>query len=180
MRFRTLFIVAAAPLLAGHLYAAEPLTGPVIEAYGPVYEVPGDAWNLDPNTHYKVSMDVSATEEISGGLNRRIESAARFLNMHARNGIDPGNIELAIVVHGAASRDLLTDEAYRARFDAPNPNTALLSALHDAGVKIYLCGQTAVHRGLRTEDLNPAVSMALSAMTAHVRLQAEGYTLIPF
>ena len=180
MRFPKLFMLAFAPFLAGHLHAAEALTGPVIEAYGPVYEVPGKAWNLEPDKHYKVSMDVSATEDFSGSLNHRLESAARFLNMHARNGIDPGNIELAVVVHGAASRDLLTDDAYRARFDEPNPNTALLAALHDAGVTIYLCGQTAVHRGLRAEDLNPAVSLALSAMTAHVRLQSEGFTLIPF
>ena len=180
MRFRTLFMVAFAPFLGGHLHAAEALTGPVIEAYGPVYEVVGGAWNLEQGKHYKVSMDVSATEDLSGSLNRRLESAARFLNMHARNGIDPANIELAVVVHGAASRDLLTDEAYQTRFNQPNPNTAMLSALHGAGVKIYLCGQTAVHRGLSAEDLNPAVSMALSAMTAHVRLQSEGFTLIPF
>ena len=180
MRFRTLLTLAFAPLLAGQLHAAEALTGPVIEAHGPVYEVAGDPWNLEPGRRYKVSMDVSATEDFSGSLNRRLESAARFLNMHARNGIDPGNIELAVVVHGAASRDLLTDDAYRARFDEPNPNTAMLAALHDAGVKIYLCGQTAVHRGLRAEDLNPAGSVALSAMTAHVRLQSEGFTLIPF
>jgi hypothetical protein len=30
------------------------------------------------------------------------------------------------------------------------------------------------------EEFNPAVAMALSAMSAHVRLQSEGYTLIPF
>jgi intracellular sulfur oxidation DsrE/DsrF family protein len=47
-------------------------------------------------------------------------------------------------------------------------------------VKIYLCGQTAAYRGFSVEELNPVVSMALSAMTAHVRLQAEGFTLIPF
>jgi hypothetical protein len=29
-------------------------------------------------------------------------------------------------------------------------------------------------------EFNPAVTMALSAMSAHVRLQSEGYTLIPF
>ncbi len=62
----------------------------------------------------------------------------------------------------------------------PNPNTAMLKALGDAGVTIYLCGQSAAHRGYGVEELNPAVTMALSAMTAHVRLQSEGYTLIPF
>lgn len=166
--------------LAGHVNAAEPLTGPVIEAYGPVYQVAEGSFNLRQDTRYKVSMDVSATEDFSGDLNRRLESAARFLNMHARNGIDPKNIEFAIVVHGSAAKDLLKDKAYEARFDEPNPNTAMLAALHGAGVKIYLCGQTAAHRGFVAEELNPAVDLALSAMTAHVRLQSEGFTLIPF
>ena len=167
-------------VLVGHVYAIEPQTGPVIKAYGPVYDVPDGSWNLKKDSPYKVSMDVSATGEFSGELNRRIESAARFLNLHARNGVDPKNIQFAIVVHGSAGKDLLTDAAHDARFDMPNPNTAMLAALHHAGVKIYLCGQTAAFRGFSLEELNPAVSLALSAMTAHVRLQSEGYTLIPF
>lgn len=177
---RNLFGLLAMLMLAGSVCALESTTGPVIKAYGPVYDVPGGAWNLDENTHYKVSMDVSATGDFSSDLNRRIESAARFLNLHARNGIDPKNIEFAIVVHGPAGKDLLNDAAYESRYDEPNPNTAMLNALHSAGVKIYLCGQTAAYRGLAAEELNPAVSLALSAMTAHVRLQSEGYTLIPF
>lgn len=180
MRARTLLVVVLAPFLAGQLYAAEPATGPVIEGYGAVYDVPGGAWNLEQDRRYKVSMDVSETGEFSGKPNRRIESAARFLNMHVRNGIEAGNIEMAIVVHGAASRDLLKDDAYQARYEEPNPNTAMLAELQAAGVKIYLCGQTMVHRGINAGELNPAVSLALSAMTAHVRLQSEGYTLIPF
>ena len=120
------------------------------------------------------------TGDFSGDLNRHMESAARFLNLHARNGIDPGHIEFAIVVHGSAGKDLLKDDAYEARFGESNPNTAMLAALHKAGVVIYLFGQTAAHRGFAAEELNPAVSLTLSAMTAHVRLQSEGFTLIPF
>jgi len=180
MLFRKLFGFLAMLLLASGVFAAEPQTGPVIEAYGPVYDVPAGALNLKLDTHYKVSMDVSATADFSSDLNRHLESAARFLNLHARNGIDPNNMEIAIVVHGSAGKDLLKDAAYEARFNEPNPNTAMLAALHGAGVKIYLCGQTAVHRGFSAEELNPAVSLALSAMTAHVLLQSEGFTLIPF
>lgn len=180
MRFNILLAVVLTPLLAGHLYAAEPQTGPVIQGFGAVYDVPAGAWNLEPDLFYKVSMDVSDTADFSGERNRHLESAARFLNMQARNGIEPGHIEMAIVVHGGASRDLLTDDAYRARYNEPNPNTAMLAELRAAGVKVYLCGQTAAHRKIGLEELNPAVSLALSAMTAHVRLQSEGYTLIPF
>ena len=180
MRLITLFAAVLAPFFAGHLLAAEPQAGPVIKTFGAVYEVPAGAWNLEKDRRYKVSMDVSATEDFSGELNRHIESAARFLNMQARNGIDPENIEMAIVVHGSASRDLLKDDAYQSRYNGPNPNTAMLAELQAAGVTVYLCGQTAAHRGIGVEELNPAVSLALSAMTAHVRLQSEGFTLIPF
>ena len=180
MIFRKLTICVCVLFMAGSLYAAESRPGPVIKDYGPVFEVPEGSWNLKKDTHYKVSMDVSATGESSQDMNRYMESAARFLNLHARNGIKPENIEFAIIVHGQAGKDLLTDEAYMARFSHANPNSGLLNALAEAGVKIYLCGQTAAYRGFGEEELNPAVSMALSAMTAHVRLQAEGYTLIPF
>jgi len=180
MHSRTWLVAALTLFLAGQLGAAEPASGPVIEGYGAVYDVPGAALNLERDRRYKVSMDVSETGEFSGKPNRHIESAARFLNMHARNGIEPGNIEMAIVVHGAASRDLLKDDAYQARYGEPNPNTAVLAGLQAAGVKIYLCGQTMVHRGIDAGELNPAVSLALSAMTAHVRLQSEGFALIPF
>ena len=180
MMIRVLLVCLSVLFFTGSVYASEPQTGPVIKNFGPVFEVPQGSLNLDKDRHYKVSMDVSATGEGNGDLNRRLESAARFLNLHARNGIDPDDIEFAIVVHGPAGKDMLKDAAYQARYDQPNPNTALLNALGEAGVNIYLCGQTAAYRGLAAEDLNPVVTMALSAMTAHVHLQSQSYTLIPF
>ena len=173
-------VSAAALLLAMVAQAAGPQTGPVIQDYGPVFDAPADAYNLRADQYHKVSMDVSSTGDFPEDRNRSLESAARFLNMHARNGIDPKQIEFAIIVHGGASKDLLSDSAYQQRFDEPNPNTAMLKALADAGVKIYLCSQSAAFMGYGFDQFNPAVTMALSAMTAHVRLQSEGYTLIPF
>ena len=78
MLFRKLIGLVALLGLAGYVFAAESQTGPVIESYGPVYDVPAGSWNLKQDTHYKVSMDVSATADFSGDLNRRLESAARF------------------------------------------------------------------------------------------------------
>jgi intracellular sulfur oxidation DsrE/DsrF family protein len=180
MFFRNILAFLILWMLPMSLNAAGARTGPVIKDFGPVYAVSEPAWNLQKNRSYKVSMDVSASADFHGDLNRRIESAARFLNLHARNGIDPENIDFAIVVHGSAGKDLLKDAAYAERFNEVNPNTGLLSALAEAGVTVYLCGQTAAHRGFAAEDLHPAVTMALSAMTAHIRLQSEGFSLIPF
>ena len=168
-------LITALPALAGG-----PETGPIIADYGPVFAVPKDSYNLDKNTHYKVSMDASATGGSPDDINRHFVSAARFLNMHARNGIDTNKIEFAIVVHGPAGKDLLDDASYNKRYKQSNPNTQLLKQLSNAGVSIYLCGQSAAYMKFGVDEINPAVTMAVSAMTAHVRLQSEGFTLIPF
>jgi intracellular sulfur oxidation DsrE/DsrF family protein len=160
--------------------AAGPVTGPAVEGYGPVFPVAAGAFNLANDRHYKVSKDVSASSEDNSKLNRDFESAARFLNMQARNGTPMDQLDMAVIVHGMAAKDLLTDAAYQSRFGMNNPNTGLLSGLEQAGVAIYLCGQTASYRGFDEKELHSSVTMALSAMTAHVQLQTEGYTLIPF
>jgi intracellular sulfur oxidation DsrE/DsrF family protein len=158
----------------------ETSTGPAIEGFGPVYAVPEKSFNLRPDQQYKVLMDISRGPDDPAEINQNIESAARFLNMHARNGIQPENLELAIVLHGSATRSALNDEAHEERFVAENGSKALIQALSRAGVKIYLCGQSAAYHGFSADDLLPEVSMAVSAMTVHVRLQEEGYRAILF
>jgi intracellular sulfur oxidation DsrE/DsrF family protein len=153
--------------------------GPVFEAFGPVATVP-DAQALPASSEFKISFDTAKASE-GEALNRTLESAARFINMHAAAGVDPDNVDVAVIVHGGAAFDLLTAEPFAARRDgAANPNAALINALTDHGVRIILCGQTAAYRDISADDLLPGVEMALSAMTAHAQLQQAGYTLNPF
>lgn len=177
---RALFIAVLLTTTTFQAFAGAPVTGPVVKDYGPVFAPPENAYNLAGDVHYKVTMDVSNTGDFVEDRNRHMESAARFLNMHARSGIAPENIDFAIIVHGAATKDLLSDESYKQRYQEPNPNTGLLAGLEKAGVKIYLCSQSAAYKKFGYDEFNPAVTLAVSAMTAHVRLQSEGYTLIPF
>jgi len=155
-------------------------TGPVIEGFGAVYDVPAIEYDTPLDREYKAVFDVGIGEDDPGTVNRRIETLARFLNMHGRAGVPLDRMKLAIVLHGTAGKDALQHAAYRERFGVDNPNLPLLAALDDAGVQVYLCGQTAIHRGLPSDDLAPQVRMALSAMTVLVTLQAEGYALIAF
>ncbi|MDT8439566.1 MAG: DsrE family protein [Wenzhouxiangellaceae bacterium] len=152
--------------------------GPVVTEFGPVVEIP-DAFNLVPGEHYRVLFDVAAGRKDEHALNRRLESVARFLNMHARAGIDPSDLEIEVITHGGTTWDVLSDAAYRERFGRDNPNTALLNALSAAGVVIHQCGQSAAFNGVAAEELSPAVSMAVSAMTVLVRRQSEGWVLLP-
>jgi len=160
--------------------AAEPVTGPVVEGFGPTFAVPKGSFNLLPDQQYKIVMDIGKGPDDPAALNGNIDTAARFLNMHIRNGIKPENLKLAIVLHGSATHSVLNDAAQEKRFDVPNGNKDLIKALGLTGVDIYLCGQSAAYHGYGADDLLPEVNMAVSAMTAHIRLQQDGYQAILF
>ena len=154
--------------------------GPVIADFGPVYEVPAPDFETPVDHDYRVVFDVAAAPAEPDQLAPSIETVARFLNMHARAGVPPGRLQAAIVLHGGAAKYALEQEAYQKRFDTANPNLALLSALDAAGVRVILCGQSAASRGFGRDELAVPVELALSAMTALIVLQKDGYQLIAF
>ena len=147
--------------------------GAVIADYGQVATVDADA-AIPADTKFKIAFDIKTAGD-AGEVNRAINSAARFLNMHAEAGVDPADISLALVVHGGAVHDVA-----KPADGAENPNAALIAALADKRVKFYVCGQSAAYYDIGNDDLLPGVEMALSAMTMHALLQQEGYTLNPF
>lgn len=152
---------------------------------GPVFAQFGDIATIDSQmpipkgTVFKVAFDVSDAAK-PGELNRAIDSAARFINMHVEAGVPLADIHVAIVVHGGAADDLLTPAAYAGRkAGAVNASAPEITALIGKGVQVWLCGQTAVGKGIAASDLLPGVKLSLSAMTAHALLQQAGYTLNP-
>jgi intracellular sulfur oxidation DsrE/DsrF family protein len=171
---------AIGPATAAAQPATGPSAGPIIADFGPVYTVPNPGLATPMLQEFKVRFDVNTSPEDPKALNPALETAARFLNMHGKAGMSASRLKVAIVVHGAAGKDVLTHEAYRRRHGVDNPNVALLAALKTAGVRVYLCGQTAGRRGIAATELTSPAEMALSAMTAHLVLQSEGYVLNPF
>lgn len=149
--------------------------GPVIEEFGAVFEIPSPDFPTPLDLTYRVVFDVSQAPSRNDVLNPYLNSVARFLNMHAQAGVPVENMHVAVVLHGAAAKAVLRDDAYRARFQADNPNRELLQALHRAGVRLVVCGQSAASRDFPRAEFLPGVELALSAMTAMVVLQSEGY-----
>ncbi|MBP7779856.1 MAG: DsrE family protein [Acidobacteria bacterium] len=179
----TLCVLALATFLAPGGAGAQtpaPSKGPIIADFGPVYAVPDPGLATPMLQELKLRFDVSETADDPKALSARLETAARFLNMHGKAGVSPERLKVAIVVHGTASKDVLSNDAYRKRHGIDNPNLPLLLALKKAGVRIYLCGQSAGSRGIAASEIAAPVEMALSAMTAHLVLNAEGYVLNPF
>lgn len=160
-------LVFAMPALAG---MDDFQAGTVVPDFGKF--VPVEGVTLPADTEFKVIFDV-ADGGPEDGVNRGIDSAARFLNMNADAGVAPENMKVVLVLHGGAWKDLLTDEAR----GSTNPNTQLIAELQAAGATFDLCGQTAAAHDVTKDMLLPGVNIVLSAMTARALLQQEGYTL---
>ena len=151
--------------------------GPVITGFGKTAPVPSHS--LPENSEFNITFDVANTSG-EGVVNRKFDSLARFINMHAAAGVKKENIHLALVVHGSAIFDLLNNASYQEKFDTPTPNEPLLKALLENNVRVILCGQSAASKAVESGHLVEGVEIQLSAMTAHALLQQEGYTVNPF
>jgi intracellular sulfur oxidation DsrE/DsrF family protein len=153
-------------------------TGPVFDGFGPVAGVDTD-FVIPDGVRMRISFDVSRGAEAEK-LNRTLESAARFINMHVRAGVPVENIDVAVVVHGSAVHDVANNTHYGEAVGGENASATLVEALIEKNVRIIVCGQSAAYYGVESDELLPGVEMALSAMTAHVLLQQDGFTINPF
>ena len=115
-------------LLATPTLAAQALGprhyGPIIEGYGGVFDVPSVDFITPTTQDYRAVFDVSLGADQPDQVNRRIETLARFLNMHGQAGVPIENMHLALVLHGTAGKDALSNAAYRERFGVANRNAS--------------------------------------------------------
>ncbi|GAB5473745.1 MAG: hypothetical protein Mars2KO_18440 [Maribacter sp.] len=163
-----------------NLSAQKKSKGPIIKEYGAVWAIEQPDFKVDTTKTYRAVFDIMNSPESHDKVNASIETAARFLNMHAQSGVPAENLKAALVVHNQASKDIISDTAYQKRYGTANPNSELIKALQHAGVDIIFCGQSSNARGFPKEDLMEGVQLSLSAMTALIHLQDQEYRLIKF
>ena len=154
--------------------------GHLIHNFGQHVDLPNAAFKTNTDMVYKVVFEIFQALGDPTGPHMRLETAARFVNLHAHAGVPPENIQLAIVLHGGGTQTALTNEAYRKRHNVDNPNLPLLNALSDVGVNIYLCEQSRIFSGTGADEVAAPVKSALSAMTAIVNLQEDGYHFLTY
>ncbi len=156
------------------------IEGKIIPDYGETLKVPDIDIETDVSAEFKVIFDVAQSSDDKSVINKYIVTAARFLNMHADAGMDKSQLKVAMTIHGGAWQDVLSNEAYREKYGVDNPNVELINQLTEAGADIIICGQTAEYRGITKQNANPNVKFALSAMTALLQYQENGYTFFKF
>jgi len=154
--------------------------GSIIKGYGKFYNISNPDLNLNPTKKYKVIFDVRSTSKNLDAVNPLLNTVARFINMHVVKGIPLKNLDMVVIVHGKATKDILNNKTFKERFIDNNPNLNLLNKLNTHHVKIFVCGQSATHIGIERKQVAKSVKFALSALSVLVEYQSNGYQLIDF
>ena len=133
-----------------------------------------------PRAGLKLVLDVTSEakkpEEVSKGLDR----AARLLNLYGAAGLKASDINITVVLHGEATKSVLSDEAWESRLQMKhNPNLPLIRLLQKAGVEVMVCGQALSYKKIERDEVAGEVSVAAAALTVLLNRQADGFAYVP-
>src|SRR6266849_1723089 len=153
------------------------LVYPIVPGHFGVVPLPRAA--EQPRKDAKAVFDITADAK-PGEVNKGLEQVARLLNLYGAAGLKAGDVKIAAICHGDADKDVLSDEAYAARFKvAANPNLPLIRDLKKAGVEVFVCGQSLHDLGFKAEEVAKEVPVADSAMLVLLNKQTDGYAYVP-
>jgi len=174
-------IFIAAILFIGTISVnAQTKVNPVIKHYGTVTEVPFSVENPDPKMDYKVVVEVSTDNTKPENVHEFFEKVASVVNLHALGGVPANKLHVVMVIHSAAAQFVVNNDEYKKKYNVDNPNIPLFKELKDAGVKIFVCGQSLNKRNIAKESVTPEVSPALSAITTLTTYELKGYALLKY
>lgn len=160
--------------------AKRPWEHPVIKAAGEIVSLPQAKVQPDPAIHYKVVFDITKGKAKKGKLVPGLTKVARLINVFASAGVAPDKLDLVLVMHGPATEAAMAPGPYKKKHGFSNPNLTLIDQLSQAGVKLFVCGQGLQEHHIRHRDVNPKISIALSALTVLPTYQLRGYAFMPF
>jgi len=159
-------------------YAQTP-ANPIIKDYGTIYSL--DNVNLpDKTKEYKIVIDLKPPNDDYTKVNKGLINVARALNLHAVGGVPLEQLHVAVAIHYTATPIVLNNVGYQKKYGVDNPNLELISKLKDAGVEIYICGQSLVARKYAFENVNPDITIGLSMLTVVTEKMMKDYSLLVF
>lgn len=151
---------------------------PIVEGHGGVVAILDavDRPRAGIRAVFDITADATKPEEVNKGLDR----VARLLNMYGVEGLQPSDIRLTAVLHGEATRSVLSDEAWESRFQTGNnPNLPLIRLLQKAGVEVLVCGQALSYKGIPKSDVASEIPVATAALTVLLNRQSDGFAYVP-
>ena len=153
---------------------------PIIKNYGSIYDIPYADEKIDPSLDYNIVVEVVRASEKPEDVNWALNNVARLLNLHAMAGVPREKLHVVLAIHGGAAFTVMNDEAYKKKYKTGNPNLQLFQELSEAGVKIFVCGQSLIARDIDKDKMVPEVKIASSMLTTMTTYQLKGYAQLIF
>ena len=159
---------------------AQEKVNPIIKSYGGIYPMPEAVETPRSDLDYRIVIDVRSGPSSPGEINPALNNIARMLNLHAVGGVPAERIRVKAVIHNLATPTIADNATYQEKFGMDNPNIGLIQELTDAGVELYVCGQSMIARDYPLEGLNPNIKLSISALTVMTTYEIQGYTSLVF
>lgn len=177
--FGVITVLVLASGTFGPARAASTAPLPVV-GYDAAKDLPNARELPDPKTDYKVVFADGQDPKDPGEVNPMLPTIATYVNTLAKYGVPAEHRHIVIMFHQRTPGFdiILSNEAYKARYNRDNPNIAIIHALKQAGVDIRACGQGVLGRKIDAKDVNPDITVDLWAMTTLVNLQLKGFVRV--
>ncbi|NVK48251.1 MAG: DsrE family protein [Cyclobacteriaceae bacterium] len=151
---------------------------PIIEGYGAIEVIPFEVEKVDTSISYKILTEMYYSSDKKDEVYGLLDYSARMVNAFAYAGIPSEKVDMAMVIFSGAMFTVLSHEEYQKRFGMDNPNLEVIQKLTEAGVKIYVCGQSMMKQNLTPELIQPGLTIASSRIVATAELLHKGYLLM--
>ena len=153
---------------------------PVIKSYGGIFDIPYAEEKPDPTLHYKIIIEIATASDKPDSTNWALYNVARLINLHVMGGVPKEKLHVVLAIHGGAAFSVMNNEAYKAKFGVDNPTLKLFKELDQAGVKMFVCGQSILARNIDRFKMVPEVKVASSMLTTMTTYQLKGYAALKF
>jgi intracellular sulfur oxidation DsrE/DsrF family protein len=135
---------------------------------------------VDPGAHYKVVYDIHSAE-IAAGISKGLYYARGLIEAYGKQGVEPTQLDMHLVLHGDAAQYLLVDDTYRDAVGDPfavNLNAKITQDLLNLGVSVEICHSVMKSKGWTADDVLPGVTIVHDGYTRLIKLQNDGYAYL--
>lgn len=173
-------LVICCLLMSNVLLHAQERVFPIVKNYGGIFEIPDAVEKPDPSLNYNIVVEVFTGSEKADEINYALNNVARLINLHAVGGVPREKIKVVVAIHGEAAYTIMQNDQYKEKYKTDNPNLGLYKALSDAGVQLFVCGQSIVSRKIDSKKILKEIQIATSMLTTVSTYQLKGYAAFKF
>jgi intracellular sulfur oxidation DsrE/DsrF family protein len=153
---------------------------PVVKNYGGIFDIPYAEEKPDPSLDYNIIIEIATASDKPDSTNWALYNVARLINLHVMGGVPKEKLNVVLAIHGGAAFAVMNNETYKAKYGVDNPTLKLFKELDQAGVKMFVCGQSIIARNIDRFKMVPEVKVATSMLTTMTTYQLKGYAALKF